>query len=371
MAAEETATAAVSSPSRREPEPPAVAAPADEPIAVPLPGVEARPLESRRRRGRQLLVSYVVTVFVLVSANFALPRALPGDPVDALLNGESPHYIRDEVIRDQVNEYYGLDQPLWEQYRKYLGDLATGELGTSIRYNVPVGQLVLQRLPWTLLLMSTAIALAILVGWVAGVHSAWRRGRLADRGLLTVFLGVHSFPVFFVASLALFVFGVKLGWVPLAGSRTYFATTGGALEVARDVAHHLVLPASVLALQFATSQYLNMRASMVGELGSDYLLAGRAKGLRERRLKYGYAARNALLPVVAVTGVHVGVAVTGSILVETVFAYQGLGRLTFDAVAFRDYPTLQACFLLLTLVVVTANFAADAINARLDPRTRA
>jgi peptide/nickel transport system permease protein len=371
MAAEETATAAVSSPSRRESEPPAVAAPADEPVAVPLLGVEARPPGSRPRRGRQLVASYLLTVFVLVTVNFALPRALPGDPVDALLTGESAQYIQSEAIREQLNEYYGLDQPLWAQYRKYLGDLATGELGTSIRYNVPVRQLVAERLPWTALLLSTAIALAILIGWVAGVNSAWRRGRLADRGLLAFFLGVHSFPVFFVGSLALFAFGVKLGWVPLAGTRSLFTTARGPLEALKDIAHHLVLPASVLALQFATSQYLNMRASMVGELGSDYLLAARAKGLEEHRLKYRYAARNALLPVVALTGVHVGIAVTQSILVETVFAYQGLGRLTFDAVAFRDYPTLQACFLVLTLVVVTANFAADALNARLDPRVRA
>ncbi|HEV2068428.1 MAG TPA: ABC transporter permease [Acidimicrobiales bacterium] len=365
MAAEGTTEELTASSPRRESSEPGVAA---ETVAVPLPGTEPRLRPTRRRRGRQLVVSYLLTVFVLITANFALPRGLPGDPVDALLSGESPHYVHSDVIRSQLNEYYGLDLPLWDQYRKYLSDLATGELGTSIRYNVPVAQLVAERLPWTLLLMGSAITLAISLGWVAGVHSAWRRGRLADRGLLAVFLGLHSFPVFFVGSLALFAFGVKLGWVPLAGSRTHFATTGGALDAVRDVAHHLVLPASVLALQFATSQYLNMRASMVGELGSDYLLAGRAKGLAERRIKYRYAARNALLPVVALTGVHIGIAVTQLILVETVFAYQGLGRLTFDAVAFRDYPALQACFLVLTLVVVTANFAADALNARLDPR---
>lgn len=368
MAAEGTTEELSSLSPRRKPPEPGLAV---ETVAVPLPGTEARFRPTRRRRGRQLVVSYLLTVFVLITTNFALPRALPGDPIDALLSGESPQYVQSEVIRAQLNEYYGLHLPLWEQYRKYLADLATGELGTSIRYNVPVRQLVAERLPWTLLLLSTAISLAVLIGGVSGVHSAWRRGRLADRGLLALFLGLHSFPVFFVGSLALFAFGVKLGWVPLAGTRTYFATTGGTLEAVGDIAHHLVLPASVLALQFATSQYLNMRASMVGELGSDYLRAGRAKGLRERRIKYRYAARNALLPVVAVTGVHVGTAVTGSILVETVFAYQGLGRLTFDAVAFRDYPTLQACFLVLSLVVVTANFAADAVNARLDPRIRA
>lgn len=334
-----------------------------------LPIEDEQPEGHRHARPR-LLASYLLTVFFLITLNFLLPRALPGDPITALLASDSPSYVQNEVIRAELADYYGLDRPMWLQYLEYLGDLARGELGFSIRYNVPVKELVAERLPWTLLLISSALTLAVLIGWVAGVNSAWRRGRAADRGLLSLFLALHSFPVFFLGSLALFAFSVRLGWFPLAGTRTPFAASAGAIGSAADIAHHLVLPASVLGLQFATSQYLDMRASVVGELGSDYLLAGRAKGLRERRLKYRYAARNALLPVVALVGVHVGIAVTQSILVETVFAYQGLGRLIFESVAFRDYPTLQACFLVLTLVVVTANFAADSLNTRLDPRTK-
>ena len=364
MAPEKTTEDLTSSFPRREVSEPDVAA---ETVAAPLPGAEAR-LAPSRRRGRQLVVSYVLTVFVLVTANFALPRALPGDPVDALLSGESPNYVHSEVIRAQLNEYYGLDLPVWEQYRKYLGDLATGELGTSIRYNVPVGQLVAERLPWTLLLLSTSITLAMAIGWVTGVNSAWRRGRLADRGLLTLFLGLHSFPIFFVGSLSLFAFGVKLGWVPLAGTRTYFATTGGAFEAVRDIAHHLVLPGLVLALQFATSQYLNMRASMVGELGSDYLRAGRAKGLREGRIKYRYAARNALLPVVSLAALQLGFAVTGDVLIEQIFGYPGLGGVLFGSIAARDYPMIQGVFLVVSLTVVTVNALADTLHRRLDPR---
>lgn len=334
-----------------------------------LPGAEgARPPLSRRARP---VSWYVLTLVVLITLNFFLPRALPGDPIAALMSSDSPAYVQDEAIRAELAEYYGLDRSLWEQYWHYLGDLTTGNLGTSIRHNVPVSQLVRERLGWTILLMGTAIALAVVVGWVAGVTSAWRRGRRADQGLLTIFLGLHSFPVFFLASLGAYVFGVTLGWFPLGGARTAFAAPGSHWEMVVDVMHHLALPAGVLAVQFVTSQYLDMRASMVSELGSDYLLAGRARGLRKRRLKYGYAARNALLPVVAITGVHVGSVVTGAILVETVFVYPGLGRLMFEAVAFRDYPTLQGCFLLLALVVVTANFAADALTSRLDPRTHA
>lgn len=338
--------------------------------SVPVPAGEAEQDVAQRRPRRGLLASYLLTVFFLITLNFFLPRALPGDPITALIDPGAPSYVQNEAIRAELTEYYGLDRPIWVQYFDYLGDLARGDLGVSIRYNVAVGELVAERLPWTLLLIASGMVAAVLIGWIAGIHSAWRRGRAADRGLIALFVGVHSFPVFFLGSLALFAFAVKLRWFPLAGTRTPFAVAAGPIEAVADIAHHLVLPASVLALQFATSQYLDMRASVVGELGSDYLLAGRAKGLRERRLKYRYAARNALLPVVALAGVHVGFAVTHVILVETVFAYQGLGRLTFESVAFRDYPTLQACFLVLTLMVVTANFAADGLNARLDPRTK-
>jgi len=324
----------------------------------------------RRRSGRRVLASYLLTLFLLITVNFFLPRAMPGDPISALMISDSPSYVQNDTTRAELTKYYGLDRPIWVQYRKYLGDLARGELGVSIRYNVPVRTLVGERLPWTLLLVASALVPGVLIGWIGGVQSAWHRGRGRDRELLAVFLTVHSFPVFFVGSLAGFVFAVKLGWFPIAGTRTPFATYPNPIGAAADIARHLVLPATVLALQFVPSQYIDMRASMVGELGSDYLLGGRAKGLRERRLKYHYAARNALLPVVAVTAVHIGFAVTASILVETVFAYQGMGRLTFESVSYRDYPTLQACFLLLSLVVVTANFAADTLNARLDPRTK-
>ncbi|HWC09678.1 MAG TPA: ABC transporter permease [Acidimicrobiales bacterium] len=313
----------------------------------------------------------MVTVFALVTLNFLLPRAMPGDPVSALVDAGGPARVQDDALRAELAEYYGLDRPLAVQYGQYLGDLVRGELGTSIRYNVPVASLVLARLPWTLLLISAGMAIAVLIGWIGGVHSGWRRGRGVDRGLLVFFLTLKAFPVFFVGSLALVVFAVKLGWFPLAGTRTPFAEDEALLSTIADVLHHLALPALVLALDFAASQYLVMRAGMVSELGADYLVLGRAKGLRERQLKFRYAARNALLPAVTLLALHMGFAVTHSILVETVFAYQGLGRLLFEAVAFRDYPTLQACFLVLTLVVVSANFLADALYRRLDPRVAA
>ncbi|MDP8929493.1 MAG: ABC transporter permease [Actinomycetota bacterium] len=337
-----------------------------------LSGLSAQQVDFRsatwRSRGG-LLISYLVAVFVLVTANFFLPRLAPGDPIAALLSPGSPSYVPSEDLRAELARFYGLDQPLWEQYVDYLADLAHGNFGISIRYQVPVAELITVRLPWTVLLIVTAMALAMVVGWPAGAQSAWRRGRPVDRSLLGLFLTLKSFPAFFLASIVAFVFAVQLGWFPLSGATTAFAQAQSLPARVLDIAHHLVLPASVLAVGFAASQYLVMRAGMVGELGSGYLLLGRAKGLRERRLKYHYAARNALLPVVTLTAVHLGFAVSHSVYVETVFAYPGLGRLMFDAVAFRDYPTLQACFLVLTLVVLTATFLADRLYGWLDPRT--
>lgn len=332
----------------------------------------ASPAKTRTRRPRTpFVLAYLLSAWVLITLNFALPRALPGNPLDALADPSAPTYVQDSATRDALAAYYGLDRPLVSQYAHYLAGLARGDVGTSIRYNAPVSTLIRERLPWTVLLVVTAMTAATFAGVAAGTHSAWRRGRAVDRGLLAAFLGVRNLPVYFTGSMALFVFAVRLGWLPLAGARTAFMAPSGLLGTTGDVARHLVLPAGVLALQFAAGHFLLMRASMVTQLGADYLLLGRAKGVRERRLKYAYAARNAIPPVVTLIALQLGFAVTGSIFVETIFAWPGMGRLLFDAVVGRDYPTLQGCFLVLTLTVLTANLAADLLARRLDPRVAA
>lgn len=354
------------------PAPASFGGPAD-PSDLPEEVLPVRDLGSRTRPGRRswpaVVVSSAMTVLLLVTLNFLLPRAMPGDPVEALLSLGTSNPVEGDT-RQRLEEYYGLDRSLPAQYRSYLGDLARGDLGLSIRHNVPVTELLLARLPWTVLLVGSAMAVAALVGLVAGIHSGWRRGSLADQGLLAGFMAVSSIPPFFLGSVAVFFFAVKLDWFPLAGARTTFAASSGPLAQVLDVAYHLVLPASVLALTFLLTLYLVMRSTMVGELGSDYLLLGRAKGLLERRLKYRYAARNALLPVVTELALLLGVAVPIAIFVEEVFAYPGLGRLLAESAFARDYPTMQGCFLLLSLLVVVLNLVADLVNARLDPRVR-
>lgn len=329
------------------------------------------PTDARRQTRWTVVGAYAVLLLLLVSLNFLLPRALPGEPIAALSDPRSELYVGDDTRRAAVERYYGLDQPAVEQYGRYLAGLVRGDLGTSIRYNAPVTEVIASRLPWTLLLLGTALVVATGVGMLGGVHSAWRRGRRADRRLLTLFLAIENLPVFFLASIAAYVLAVKVGWFPLSGARTPFSQSWGPLRQVADVVHHLVLPVTALTLQLMGFQYLVMRASMVTELGSEHLLLGRAKGLSERVLKYRYAARNALLPSVTVFALQLGFAVTAAIFVETVFAYPGLGSLMVESVGERDYPTMQGCFLVLTVLVVGANLLADIAYRRLDPRTAA
>lgn len=313
--------------------------------------------------------AYVLTVFAVITINFFLPRLMPGDPLHALVDPTSPTYVSDTDGRASVSSYYGLDQPLAVQYGHYLADLAHGDLGRSIDQAEPVSTLVGGALPWTLLLVATSLLLSTLIGVAAGVRSGWRRGRAVDRGLLTLFLGVSNVATYVVATVALVVFAVDLNWFPIAGSRTPF-TQFGALGGIVDVLHHLALPAIALSLSFVAESYLLMRAGMVTELGSRYLLLGRAKGLGDRRLMYRHAARNAMLPVVTLVALQLGAAVGTTVFVETVFAYPGVGSQLTQAIGVRDYPVLQGCLLVLAFLVITGNFAADWLYARLDPRTR-
>ncbi|MGI9121130.1 MAG: ABC transporter permease [Acidimicrobiales bacterium] len=338
------------------------------------PGAESNPIEAevpadqaQRRPLRVAVVSYLVTVFVLITFNFALPRMMPGDPIDALMAFGSPNYVSNEQTRANLAEYYDLDKSVPEQYASYLGGLVRGDLGVSIVSNVPVSKELSERVGWSFLLIVSALAISVVIGLPTGVHSGWKRGRGVDRGLLGFFLSIQNIPIFVVGSVVLVVFSAQLGIFPLGGATTPFNELGGFSQVL-DVVHHLALPALLLGFDFATLQYLVMRSSMVSELGSDYLLGGRAKGLSPRRLKYGYAGRNALLPVVTVIGLQFSIAVTGIIFVERIFSYPGVGGYMFEAVGTRDYPAMQGAFLLLTMTVVTANLLTDLLYRRLDPR---
>jgi peptide/nickel transport system permease protein len=314
------------------------------------------------------LVAYGVTLWVVLTLNFLLPRLLPGDPLAALLDPESSDYVFEAEVRTALEAYYGLDRPLAVQYIAYLKGAVTGDLGRSIRLNRPVAELLAGHLPWTLLLVGTALGLASLFGLLGGAEAAWKRGAAADRLLTAASVVAGNVPVYLVGMMLLIVFGAELGWLPLAGGRTPFARYDGPLAAAADVGKHLVLPALTLTLALLGSKFLVVRNNMVGILGEEFMLVARAKGLRPARLKWGHALRNALLPFVAQLAAHAGLAITGAVFVETLFQYPGMGRLIFEAVGARDYPLIQGVFVVVAVVVLTANLLADGLNARLDPR---
>ncbi len=321
-----------------------------------------------RRRWPRALAGYLLTLFALITLNFFLPRAMPGKPLDALASQSTTGFTFGEQSRAALTEYYGLDGSLASQYGRYLSRLSRGDLGRSISTLAPVRSEIGRRLPWTLLLLCGSLLLSSTIGLVAGVHSGWRRDRPMDRALLTGLLAIREFPTFLLGSMLLFLFAVKLGWLPLFGAEEPFSSFGLPGRIL-DIGRHLLLPLLVLTLGLTVGTYLMMRAGMVNELGSDHLMLGRAKGLSERRLKYRYAGRNALLPVVSLTALQLGFVVTGDVLIERVFAYPGLGGLLVGSLGSRDYPVIQGAFLMVSASVVTVNALTEGIYRRLDPRT--
>jgi peptide/nickel transport system permease protein len=310
---------------------------------------------------------YGLVLVFAITLNFLLPRLMPGNPL-LLIAGADVGQLTD-AERDAVIARVGLDRPLAEQYVTYLRDLATGDLGFSYRQKRPVGTLILERLPWTLLLAGTALVLSAVIGIVLGAAAAWRRGRATDLTSLTTMIVFDALPSFWLGMLFISVFAVELGVLPSYGALTPASGYRG-MDAFVDVLRHAFLPVLTLTILSVPGVYLTMRYSMMGVLGEDFIRTARAKGLPERTIALRHAARNAIIPVVTVLALRLGVAFGGTVVVETVFSYPGLGRLIFEAVSGRDYPVMQATFLVFTVAVLLSNLLADVLYPRLDPRAR-
>lgn len=310
---------------------------------------------------------YVLVLVVAVSLNFVLPRIMPGSPL-ALLAGEEVGRLSPEERAALIAET-GLDQPVWVQYFDYWGNVLTFDFGYSYRLGQPIDELILQRLPWTLLVAFVALAFGAVAGTVIGAFSAWRHGRPSDVGLLSFMIALESTPSFWLGMLLIAFFAVQMGALPSFGAQTPAAGLEGMAQWV-DIAEHAVLPVVTLSVLSVPSVYLTMRYSMLSVMGEDFIRTAAAKGLSPRRVLFRHVARNAIIPVVTVVALRAGFAFGGTVIVETVFSYPGLGRLVFDAVSGRDYPVMQATFLVFTIAVLAANLLADLIYPRLDPRAR-
>lgn len=296
--------------------------------------------------------------------NFMLLQLAPGDAADVLAGeagGATPEYIAELRAR------FGLDQPVPVQLGKYLWNVARLDLGFSFRHNMPVMDLILSRLPATLLLMGAAIVLAFSLGVLLGVTAARHVNRPLDTVISVGALLAYATPIFWIGLMMILLFSVQLGWLPSSGMRTIGADLTG-LAYATDIARHLVLPATALSLFFMALYTRLMRASMLEVYSLDYVTTARAKGLSESRVAFKHVLRNALLPMVTMLGLQIGSMLGGSVLVETVFGWPGLGRLAFEAVFQRDNNLLLGILLLSSVLVVIVNVLIDLAYARLDPR---
>lgn len=309
------------------------------------------------RLGRGLL-----TIWFAVTVTFLLLRLLPGDPALAVA---SPNMT--ESARAALLEQYGLNQPLIVQYWLYLEQLLQGNLGTSFTQSIPVLDVLMQRLPWTLLLTGTALVATVVAGIPLGVLAAAKRGRFLDKMVQVIGVTGQSLFVPSIGVFLLFTFGLTLRWLPIGGA---YSTGSYGMEWYGSVLLHLILPALSLMLIQLGSYVLTLRSTLIDALGEDYTVLARANGLPYRRILWKHALRNALLPTTTLIGLQLGFLVGGAVLTETVFAYPGIGRGIYEAVTQLDFPVLQGAFVMLAATVVIANMITDIVYGFLDPRVK-
>jgi len=313
---------------------------------------------------------YLIAFWTSLTLDFLLPRMMPGDPVSRMLAQSQGQLQPDQVA--QLRHLLGVDnRPLWQQYVSYVHDVFTGNLGVSVsRFPTPVTQVIGTEIGWTLLLGGTALLIAVIAGNLLGVLAAWRRGGALDSVFPPLLVFVGSFPYFWLAMGALYLFGLTLGWFPLNHAFDDSITPGFSAGFISNVISHLFLPATTIVLVSIGGWMLGMRNTMIATEAEDYITMAEAKGLSPRRIMFRYAARNALLPSVTNFGLSLGFVVGGALLTEVVFAYPGLGYQLLSAVQALDYPLMQGIFLTITAAVLAANFLVDLVYVRLDPRVR-
>jgi len=311
------------------------------------------------------ILQLCVTFWAVGTVLFFMFRLMPGNPTSFIVSPQMTPEARQQVIAS-----YGLDEPLYVQYVKFLQNALTLDFGQSFQANAPVQDVILTYLPNTLILMLTAFVIAYVLGITLGVLSGWYRGSRFERSTVITALVARSVPSFWVGLMVLWVFGAGLGVIPMSGMTSLGTDSQSfwSMVFSVDFIQHLAAPALVLAYYFMGYPLLIMRSSMLEVLSEDFIDVCRAKGLTERTIMFRHAARNALLPIVTAAAIALGYAVGGSVLIETVFAWPGIGREMVRAVLRRDFPVAQGTFMVLAATIIILNFVADIVYGYLDPR---
>jgi peptide/nickel transport system permease protein len=314
------------------------------------------------------ILQAMLTIVAIVVLNFVLFRAMPGSPERMSHNPN-----QSAQARADLRARWGLDQPLFpDQFARYVSTTLSGDLGQSYNYKGQDVTAVIANRVWpTLILFGLGELIAIVAGLALGAYSGWKRGGVVDYAGNGVSLILYSMPYFLLGMILLVIFATALGWFPTAGMFTLGETYASPIDQVLDFAHHLILPLAAVSLGLIGQYSILMRSSVIETRSEDYVTTAKAKGITESRVLRNHAVPNALLPTVSLIGINLGFIIAGAITVEVVFSWPGLGTLTQEALQARDYPVLQAIFLILAVTVVVANLAADLVYARLDPRVKA
>lgn len=331
--------------------------------AAHTPGISKARLAALRFVAVKLL-SAIPLIWGVITVNFVLIHLAPGDPVSVLIGETQPSAEQLAALYEKL----GLDKPIYVQYFEYLASIAVGDFGYSYVSQANVIDLILGRVPATLILMVTSLLVFTVVGVALAIAVARRPRTLFDRvGSFLAVIG-YSVPAFWLAQIALLVFALNLRWFPTSGmTSSRYVYEGWAY--AGDLLHHLILPALVLGLRYLAINFRYARASMRDALSQDYIVAARAKGLSEARILF-HAFRNGILPIVTVFGLNVTDILAGAVLTEIVFGWPGLGRLMYDAMYARDYPLLMGMFVFISIGIIITNMVVDIVYGILDPRVR-
>ena len=313
---------------------------------------------------------YLLAAWASLTLNFILPRTMPGDPVTALIARMHGRLKPDEI--EAIRQAYGFTSgsPL-QQYYEYLTHALRGDFGISISvYPAKVSSIIATSFMWTVLLGVVTLVVSFVLGTAIGVVIAWRRSGFLDSTLPGVSGFVGSFPYFWLAMVALYFLGFKLGWFPMSHAYSDYLSPGFTWEYVGSVMKHMVLPAGTIILVSVGGWMMGMRSTMIAVLNEDYITMAEAKGLSQRTVMFKYAMRNAILPNITQFGMSIGFILAGQLLTEMVFSYPGLGFYLVRSVTTLDYPLMQALFLMITLAVLAANFLVDILYVQLDPRVR-
>ena len=318
------------------------------------------------------LAFYVVAAWAAVTLNFFIPRAVPGNPVSIILSKypdltPAAYKALSQMIGGALQH-----GSLWSQYTAYLSDVFHFNFGTDLaNFPTPVSQILDQAIPWTLILVGTATVIAFLIGTTLGILAGWRHGGWLDRSLPGLMF-FQAAPYFFIALILVYFLALQHQWLPPA--QGFDASTGVVpgwnWAFISNALQHAILPAFTIVLTSVAGWMLQMRNVMITTIGEDYVIAAQAKGLSKSRIVYTYAARNALLPQLQGFGLALGFIVSGALVMEIVFSYPGIGLNLVEAVSAKDYPLMQAIFLVITFAVLIANFVIDFIIVLFDPRAR-